>query len=150
MGLFDKFKKRDNSNADNILNYAVSDYEYNGISVEVNDEESLKHLGEDFACIQREGIEKIITERFIPWFKGEDFADKDDKKIFDGLRVYSITYTFSKINADYSPTKQEDYFGQFEFDFESSSEYTSDMLEATAMEIYINNGKVVQVSGFEI
>lgn len=149
MGFFDKFKKR---RGEEPSPYRIdSAYEYNGAAVEVeNDEESLKHISEDFACLQKEGIEKIIRERFIPWFKGEEFADMDDQKIFEGLRVFSISYCYLRIVAEYSPTEKDSFFGQFEFDFESANDYTADMLEATAFEVYVENGKIVGTNGFEI
>ena len=55
-----------------------------------------------------------------------------------------------RIIADYSPTGEEGFFGQFEFDFVSGSDYTADMLEATAMQVYIHDGRIVRVSGYEI
>lgn len=149
MGLFDKFKRHKGEEPSS--GYGVSVYEYDGVAVEVEeDEESLKYVDEDFACLQKEGIEKIIRERFIPWFKGEQFEDRDDQKIFEGLRVFSITYHYSRIIAKYSPTKKDGFFGQFEFDFESANDYTADMLEATAFEVYVKNGEVVGTDGFEI
>lgn len=149
MGLFDKFKK---DKGEEPAPYCIdSDYEYNGIAVEVdNDEESVKHIGEDFDALQKDGVEKIIRERFIPWFKGEEFADKDDQKIFEGLRVFAIHYHYSRIIAEYSPTNEDGFFGQFEFDFESADDYTADMLEATAFEVYVQDGKIVGTDGYEI
>lgn len=149
MGLFDKFKRHNGEELSS--GYSVSVYEYDGVAVEVEeDEESLKHVGEDFACLQNEGIEKIIRERFIPWFKGEQFEDRDDQKILEGLRLLSITYHYSRIIAKYSPTEEDGFFGQFEFDFKSANDYTADMLEATAFEVYVKNGEVVGTDGFEI
>lgn len=40
--------------------------------------------------------------------------------------------------------------GQFEFSFESSNDYTSDMLEAVAMEVYVYDGRIVKVRGYDI
>ena len=66
------------------------------------------------------------------------------------IKLYSISYNYGRIVDEYSPTGKENYFGQFEFSFESSNDYTSDMLEAVAMEVYVLDGKVVKVSGYEI
>ena len=69
----------------------VSKLSYNGISIDIlepDEEESKKHIEHDFAVLVRENIEKIIKERFIPWIKGEDFPDKDDDLILEGLRAY--------------------------------------------------------------
>ena len=52
--------------------------------------------------------------------------------------------------ADYSPTKVEDHFGQFEFCFESCNDYTKDLFEAVAMQVYVLNESVVKVSGYDI
>ena len=52
-------------------------------------------------------------------------------------------YRYSKFIEKYSPIDKEGYFGVFEFHFESSNDYVSDMLEAVAMEIFIFNNKIV-------
>lgn len=145
MGLFGKKKK----NAP--PSYRETKHEYNGIAVEVEEtEESLAHIDEDFAVLVKAGIDNVIANRFIPWLKGEQFADRDDKLVFEGLRVCSATYYYSRVIADYSPTGEDGFFGQFEFDFEPSSDYTEDMLECVAMEVYVQNGKIVGVNGFEV
>lgn len=82
--------------------------------------------------------------------KNEQFKDRDDNKIFEGLKVYNIMYNYGKICSELSPTKEEDFFGQFEFAFESCNDYTADMLESVVMQVYILNGKIVQVSGFDV
>ena len=61
-----------------------------------------------------------------------------------------FTYVFGKIIEKYSPINKEAFFGQFEFCFNSSSEYTEDMLEAVAMQVYVYEGKIVKVSGYDI
>lgn len=145
MGLFGKKKK----NAP--PSYRETDHKYNGIAVEVEEtEESLSHIDEDFAALVKAGIDNVILEKFIPWLKSEEFADRDDKLVFEGLSVCSVTYYYSRVVADYSPTGEDGYFGQFEFDFVSSSDYTEDMLECVAMEVYVHNGEVIHVSGFEV
>lgn len=139
MGLFGK-KKKNNAPP----SYRQTDHKYNGISVEVEEtEESLAHIDEDFAALVKAGIENVIKERFIPWLKGEEFADRDDKLVFEGLRADSVTYY-------YSPDGNGGFFGRFEFDFVPSSDYTEDMLECVAMEVYVQNGEVIRVSGFEV
>ena len=47
-------------------------------------------------------------------------------------------------------TGEDAYFGQFEFDFESSGEYTADMMEGSAMQVYVKDGLIVKVSGYDI
>ena len=130
----------------------MEQFSYKGVPVEISfePEESRRHLAEDFAVLEKEGIDQIIRERFLPWFKGEEFKDREDEKIFEALRVYEILYSYGRIVAGYSPTGQDAYFGQFEFSFESSGDYTVDMLEATAMQVYVFEGAVVKVDGYEI
>ena len=111
---------------------------------------NINHFYEDYNTILQEGIDKIIKEKFIPWLKGEDFNDKDDEKILEGLKVYYVMYRYNRIIAKYSPIEKEGYFGVFEFDFESSNDYVSDIFEAVAMEIYIYDNKIVKVDGYDI
>ena len=44
----------------------------------------------------------------------------------------------------------KNYFGQFEFYFESYNDYTKDIFEAVAMHIYILNESAVKVSRYDI
>ena len=113
-------------------------------------EKSQQHLEQDFNVLLEKGIDNIIKESFIPWITATDLKDKDHNKIFEGLKLFRIDYTYSKIIAKYSPTGQENYFGQFEFCFESGNEYTNDILEAVAMSVYVLDGKIVKVEGFDI
>ena len=131
---------------------SASNLFFRGIEVRIDppDEESQKHVAADSEVIQREGLDNIIRTRFITWFKGEEFADRDDGMIFDGLKLYDVLYQYGRITGKYSPTGEEGFFGQFEFDFESGSDYTADMMEAVAMQVYIFNGEIVKVDGYEI
>lgn len=140
--MFNFFKKKSLEN----------DVKYNGVKVDINfdEEESLKHLNRDFKVLENYGIEKIIKKEFLSWLKGEEFKDRDDNKIYDGLKLYEINYHYGKIIEKYSPSGKEGYFGQFEFCFESSSEYTRDILDAVAMVIYVYKGKIIKISGYNI
>ncbi|MBP3870709.1 MAG: hypothetical protein J6E46_07010 [Faecalicoccus sp.] len=120
------------------------------IEIEFDIEESQKHIEEDFNILCEADIETLIKEHFIPWLLNDQFKDRDPQKVFEGLRVFEIFYNYGKIIAKYSPTGEENYFSQFEFDFESSNEYTEDILEASAMKVYILNGKIVKVEGYDI
>ncbi len=120
------------------------------ILIQFNIEESKKHIQNDYDVIQKEGINKLILEKFIPWLKGNDYLDRDDKKILEGLKLYEVNYNYEKICDKYSPTGKEDYFGKFEFCFESGNDYTNDILEAVAMQVYINDNKIIKVSGYDI
>ena len=130
----------------------VSDFKYNDLNIKIsfNVEESKKHIVDDLNVINNEGIDKIISEKFIPWLKGEQFKDSDDEKIKAGLSLYEVQYHYNKICKEYSPTGKEDYFGQFSFNFESGSEYTDDIFEVVEMEVYVYNNEIVKVIGYDI
>lgn len=131
-----------------------SELKFNGVKVIIksnsNKEESKKHLNHDCEIVRNVGLDKIILEKFIPWLKGKDYLDRDNQKVLEGLKLYEVTYNYMKISAKYSPTGKDDYFGYFEFCFESGDDYTSDMLEAVSMEVYIYNDKIVKVNGYDI
>lgn len=120
------------------------------IIISFNKEESEKHIKSDYEVLNNVGIDNIVKEQFIPWLLGEQLKDKDLDKVFAGLKVYEISYQYGKIVANYSPTKKENYFGQFEFCFESCNDYTKDIFEAVAMQVYVLNESVVKVSGYDI
>ena len=113
-------------------------------------EQSKAHIKEDYAVLNKEGIDQVVLKRFVPWLKGDQYADRDDLKVFENISVYAAEYHFGRIIAKYSPTGEDAYFGQFEFDFKSSGEYTADMMEACAMQIYVKDGEIIKVSGYDI
>ena len=125
-------------------------YQNTEIVIDFNGEESRKHIREDFDALQREGIEKTIREQFIPWLKGEQFPEKEDDLVYEGLHLTEILYHYGRIIARYSPTGKDEQFGQFEFQFDSCSTYTEDMLEAVAMQVYVKDGRIVKVSGYDV
>lgn len=148
MGLFNIFKKKATPKNEKY----ISNIQYNGINIEINFhlDESKNHITEDYNVLEKEGIENIIKRDFIPWIKGETFKDRDNQKIYEGIKIYNITYSYHRIIDKYSPTGEENFFGEFEFAFESSNDYTKDMLESVAMQVYVLNGKIVKVSGYDI
>lgn len=120
------------------------------IEIEFDIEESQKHIEEDFNVLCEADIETLIKEHFIPWLLNDQFKDRDIDKVYEGLHLEDIFYHYGKIIAKYSPTGEENYFGQFEFGFESSNEYTADILEVAAMQVYVLNGKIVKITGYDI
>ena len=66
------------------------------------------------------------------------------------MKVYEVSYNYGKIVANYSPTNEENYFGQFEFCFYSCNNYTKDIFEAGTMQVYVLNESVVKASGYDI
>lgn len=125
---------------------------YNGINIMIDSDskESKEHFTEDYKVLEKEGIESLIRNQFVPWIKGKQFKDRDDNKTYEGLRLYAIAYHYgrsSMINKNLS-TNEENYYGQFSFSFESSNDYTKDMLESVTIQVYILDGKIVKISGF--
>ncbi|MBQ8167191.1 MAG: hypothetical protein IJZ96_09170 [Lachnospiraceae bacterium] len=151
MSLFAKLK-RIKPIKPSIPNTFISQIEYKNVSIEIEYyiDESKKHLSEDYAILQKEGIDDIIKKYFIPWLKADIYIDKDDNLIYEGLEIYGITYQYGMIGAHYLPSEKEEMIGRFDFFFKSGSEYTADMLESVAMQIYILNGKIVKVDGYEV
>ena len=125
---------------------------YNNIEIQIsfNIDESNKHIEEDFQTIMQYGIDNIIKENLIPWITATDFKDMDKNRIFEGLKLFKIEYYYGKIIDKYSPTGKTDYFGQFDFCFESCSEYTDDILEAVAMQVIVLNNEIVQINEYDI
>lgn len=125
---------------------------YKDIDIEIiqNEEESQKHIEVDFKVLLENGIDNLIKEKFIPWLLGTDFLDKDIDMVFDGLKVYEITYKYGRIVGEYSPTGEENYFGQFEFSFISDNDYADEILDSAAMEVFVLDGKIVNVRSYDI
>ena len=120
------------------------------IRIDFNIEESKEKVESDLNALMNVGVDNLIKNHFMKWLLGEDFKDRDPDKVLEGLKLYEISYHYGKICEQYSPTGKEDMFGQFELCFESGNEYTADILEAVAMQVYLLNGEVVKVSGFDI
>ena len=151
MGFLDLFKKKEAAKAVS-LQEIDSGLKYKDIPVIITFEPELskEHIEEDFAVLRKEGIDQIVLKRFVPWLKTDRYKDRDDLKIFESISVYAAEYHYGRIVAKYSPTGEDAYFGQFEFDFESSGEYTADMMESCAMQVYVKDGEIVKVSGYDI
>ena len=151
MGFFDIFKKKSMSDIRLVESY-TSDLTYGGIAIDIdyNVEESKEHLPEDFSVLQNEGIENIIRSRYLPWFKGEEFKDRDDDLILEGLKPYSIVYRYGPIEKKYTHTETYEKGGEFSFFFECGNDYIRDMMESVAMKLYVYNGQIVGTDGYEV
>ena len=147
MGLFKK-----KSVIEEYSETVIDDLVYNGVNVVVTfrKEESFKHIYDDFKVLQEHGIERLIKDEFIPWLVSAEFKDRDKDTIFEGLKISHITYTYGMICEKYSPTGADNYFGQFELDLESCSDYTEDMLQQSAIAVYIMDGKVVGTKKWDV
>ena len=133
MGFKDLFKKKEPVKEMPGAQEIDSGLKYRDISITItfDPEQSKAHIEEDYTVLNKEGIDQIVLKKFVPWLKGDQYADRDDQKVFES-------------------TGEDAYFGQFEFDFESSGEYTADMLEASAMQVYVKDGEIIKVSGYDI
>ena len=152
MGFKDLFKRKELVKEPLAVQEIDSGLKYRDIPVIItfDPEQSKTHIEEDYAVLNKKGIDQIILEKFVPWLKGDQYADRDDQKVFESISVYAAEYHFGRIIAKHSPTGDDAYFGQFEFDFESSGDYTADMMEACAMQVYVKDGAIVKVSGYDI
>lgn len=151
MSLFGKLKKSKPIKP-SIPDVFSSQIKYKNVAIEIeyDIEESKKQLSEDYSLLQNEGIETIIKEIFIPWLKADAYTDRDDNLIYEGLEIYAITYRYGLLGARYSHTDKEEMVGQFDFFFRSRNEYTSDMMESVAMQVYILNGRILKIDGYEV
>ena len=120
------------------------------VVISLDQEQSKPHVEEDFAVLTGAGIETLVREKLIPWIKGEQFPDREDEKIYTGLRLYEIDYSYSRIVARYSPTGEDGLFGEFSLNYESAGDYTADMLEAVEMRVLVANGKIAGVRCFDV
>lgn len=159
MGLFNLLNKRkfkinniEFIDESHLIDIPKTNLKYNNIEIIIssNPEASLKHIKEDYEVLIKEGIEKFIKDNFITWLKGENFKDLDNDKIYDGLKLTNVSYSYDFICDKYSPTNKDDYFGKFEFSFESGNEYTKKLLQASEFELLINNGKIYYGSNYDI
>lgn len=94
----------------------------------------------------KNNIDKLIDTKLIPWIKPTKELTFD--KIKNDLRLYRILYSYAYNIAKYSPTQKDDYFGTFEFGFESKEGYS--YIQAVGMEVYIKNNKILKVSCYDI
>ena len=158
MGLLDIFKKKEFKikniefiDESHLVSIPKTNLKYKNIEIKIgsNSEESLKHINEDFETLRKEGIEKFVKTNFISWLKGNDFKNLDDEKIYKGLKIASISYSYKFICEKYSPTKKDDYFGEFEFEFVSNNKYTENLLQASMLVLLTNDGKVYYDNSFD-
>ena len=113
-------------------------------------EESINNIEADYNTILNYGFDKIVKDKLVPWLKGNNYLDRDDNKVFEGLKVVCVSYRYQFICAKYSPTQRDDYFGEFQFDFKSASDYTNDMFECCCMHVYIKNNVIVKVCSVDV
>lgn len=140
---------------DELYNYPLTNVLYNNVAVSVftgsdnNPETVIEHLYDDFNVLLKDGIEKIVKEKLIFWLNGNKLTE-EDQKLYEGLKLYSIVYSYSKIIDKYSPTGEEGLFGKFELEFEAGNEYAMGILQASCLEVFVQNGKVVSTKCYDI
>lgn len=150
MSIFQKLIKKPANNT--TPKTYISSKNYNGVPIEIDRfiEESKKHLEEDYAVLEKEGVESIIRRRFLPWFITDKFKDRDENLIFEGLKIDSIVYCYSLYVDRFSPTNKSEQIGRFDFFFTSGNDYVSDMMESVSMQVYVLHGQIVKVDGNEV
>lgn len=159
MGIFQLFKKQEFKikniefvDESHLIKIPETNLKYNDIEIIIssNADESLAHIQNDYRVLMNEDFENLIKTNFIPWLKGDNYNDLDDDKIFDGLKMTYISYSYHRIIDKYSPTGKDDFFGEFTFEFVSGNEYTEYLLQASAFVLLINNGKIYGGRNFDI
>jgi hypothetical protein len=130
---------------DNYCGYNLTNKVINGINIGIKKEKDLENLDKDFS-IMKSNIDKLIDNKLIPWIKPTKEFTFD--KIKNDLKLYCISYSYNYIIAKYSPTKKDDYFGKFDFNFESKEGYT--YIQAVGMEVYIKDNKILKVICYDI
>lgn len=130
---------------DNYIGYNLTDKIINGINIGIKEEKYLKYLDKDFP-IMKSNVNKLIDNELIPWIKPTKELTFD--KIKNDLKLYCISYSYNHIIAKYSPTQKDDYFGEFDFSFESKEGYS--YIQAVEMKVYIKNNEILKVSCYDI
>ena len=127
------------------------EYFYDNKKININSGnviENLTHISSDYNFLISINLEEIVKNKLIPWIIGDKSLDVD--KIYEGIKLDSINYSYSKIIEKYSPTKQTDYFGCFSVQFISDSEYTNKLLEVVEMQLYIKNNEIVDIKCYDV
>ena len=133
MGIMNLFKKKKSGFEDKVPPFDT-DIVYQGVNIWITDniEESKLHVEEDYAKLTEIGIDKIVREMYLPWLKAEEFKDRDDDKILEGLKIDDITYEYISATGE----------GRFDIFFISCSTDTYDMLESDCMELTLKDGDI--------
>ena len=84
MGFKDLFKKKEPTKEMPVVQETDSNLKYRDIPIIItfNPEQSKAHIEEDYAVLNKEGIDQIILKKFVPWLKGDQYAERDDQKVF--------------------------------------------------------------------
>ena len=83
MGFKDLFKKKEPVKEMPGVQEIDSGLKYRDIPVIItfDPEQSKAHIEDDYAVLNKEGIDQIILKKFVPWLKGDQYADRDDQKV---------------------------------------------------------------------
>ncbi|MBO7677132.1 MAG: hypothetical protein J6S49_06430 [Erysipelotrichaceae bacterium] len=91
MGFKDLFKKKEPTKETPVVQETDSGLKYRDIPIIItfDPEQSKAHIEEDYAVLNKEGTDQIILKKFVPWLKGDQYAERDDQKVFESISVYS-------------------------------------------------------------
>lgn len=80
MGFKDLFKKKEPVKEMPGAQEIDSGLKYRDISITItfDPEQSKAHIEEDYTVLNKEGIDQIVLKKFVPWLKGDQYADRDD------------------------------------------------------------------------
>ena len=83
MGFKDLFKKKEPVKEMPGVQEIDSGLKYRDIPVIItfDPEQSKAHIEDDYAVLNKEGIDQIILKKFVPWLKGDQYADRDDQQV---------------------------------------------------------------------
>ena len=92
MGFKDLFKKKEPVKEMPGVQEIDSGLKYRDIPVIItfDPEQSKAHIEDDYAVLNKEGIDQIILKKFVPWLKGDQYADRDDQKVFESISAYAV------------------------------------------------------------
>ena len=98
MGFKDLFKKKEPVKEMPGAQEIDSGLKYRDISITItfDPEQSKAHIEEDYTVLNKEGIDQIVLKKFVPWLKGDQYADRDDQKVFESISAYAAEYHFGR------------------------------------------------------
>ena len=92
MGFKDLFKKKEPVKEMPGVQETDSGLKYRDIPVIItfDPEQSKAHIEDDYAVLNKEGIDQIILKKFVPWLKGDQYADREQVKMLTSDSLNSI------------------------------------------------------------
>lgn len=133
----DAAKLEENLEYENIFNEDnnIVAYTDDGIKIKVIGKirDGREHIQKDFELLAK-GLDRVEKEVFIPWLKGEKFADRDNQKVDEGIKPYEVEY------------ERKENYGAFSFYVRSQGDYTRDMFDAACISCNVNDDGIIESS----